>query len=426
MAYDAPQVVHVLTDVTSPHAGRLIEALYAKSGRRCRAPGPTSPATLERAKGLCSGRECIPLIATVGAALTDLEQARDANELTLYLTLDQEGPCQNGAWPLAWQVFIERLAARNVIAGVNRSSANGQLGLDGALLAEIGRCVLAGDLLSEAHNALACLAEDRQAALARFEAELARLAEDLGAGTTSLTDGLARWARAMAEVPLRAPVATAPKVLVFGGLNVSFVHLPVTDYFIEQGVIPKTVDVAEGIASIASEAAIRCGFKHGHTDPSEQLAFSPPRAERDDFIAARMARYGVKTVESQLKTLREAMEPSGLLVDEPIGLAELLAATTDLVSNSGFTETSVTVGRFACSLGQGLYDGLVNLGCFNCQPAMSSQAIIRPLAGTAEIPYVAIDCEGPWLAAGQREVLETVAVGAQRVRRRKNLASTES
>ncbi|MBW2457293.1 MAG: hypothetical protein JRI68_22485, partial [Deltaproteobacteria bacterium] len=144
VAYDDPRVVHVLTDVTSPFAGRLIEAVYAKNGRRCRTPGRTRPATLERAKGLCSGRECIPLIATVGAALTDLEQARESDELTLYLTLDQEGPCQNGAWPLAWQVFIERLAARNVISGVNRSSANRQLGLNGAQVAEIGRCVLAG------------------------------------------------------------------------------------------------------------------------------------------------------------------------------------------------------------------------------------------------------------------------------------------
>ncbi|MBW2455820.1 MAG: hypothetical protein JRI68_14990 [Deltaproteobacteria bacterium] len=229
----------------------------------------------------------------------------------------------------------------------------------------------------------------------------------------------------MAAIPLRTPVDKAPKVLVFGGLNVSFVHLPVTDYFLERGVIPKVIDVAEGISSIAAEGAIRCGFKHGHTDPAEQLAFSPPRAERDDFIAARLARYGVATIESQLKALREAMSPAGLLVDEPIPLAELLAASAELVSNSGFTETGVTVGRFACSLAQGLYDGLVNLGCFNCQPAMSSQAIIRPLAGAAEVPYVAIDCEGPWLAANQREVLETVAVGAQRVRRRKNLASPE-
>ena len=424
--YDDPRVVHVLTDVTNPFAARLIQAVYEKAGRSCRAAGRASVETLELTKGLCSGRECIPLIATVGAALKDLEQARAADEITIYLTLDQEGPCQNGAWPLVWQVFVERLKARNVIGGVNRSSGNRQLGLNGSQVAEIGRCVLLGDLLEEAHNALACLAQDPEAARQRFDDELDRLVDALRKGQTTLVDGLEGWARNMAEIPLREPVERAAKVLIFGGLNLAFVHYPVSEYFIERGVIPKVVDVAEGITSIASEGAIRCGLKHGHVDPRAQLKFSPPRSDRDDFIAARMSRYGVSTIESQLRTLREAMAASGLLLDEPIPLADLHAAGADVVSNCGFSETGVTVGRFVCSVRQGRYDGLINLGCFNCQPAMSSQAIIRPLAGAAEVPYVAIDCEGPWISANQREVLETVAVQAQRVRGRKNRALLRS
>ncbi len=87
-----------------------------------------------------------------------------------------------------------------------------------------------------------------------------------------------------------------------------------------------------------------------------------------------------------------------------------------------FPETTVTTGRFVCSVKSGLYDGLVNLGSFNCQPAMNAQAVIRPLANASDMPYVAIDCEGPWLSAGQLRLLENVAVQAKRMREKKNEA----
>ena len=60
------------------------------------------------------------------------------------------------------------------------------------------------------------------------------------------------------------------------------------------------------------------------------------------------------------------------------------------------------------------------MGTFTCQPAMNSQAIIRPLANKCDIPYAAIDCEGPWISTNQRRLLETIAIQANRVRREKN------
>ncbi|MBW2525927.1 MAG: hypothetical protein JRI23_17220 [Deltaproteobacteria bacterium] len=414
--YGDPRVVHVLTDVANPHAAKLVQAVYEKAGRRCRIAAATTAETMARSKGVCSGRECVPLVATVGAALQDLETARADDELTVYLTLDQEGPCQNGAWPAAWRVFVERLQVRNVIGGIGRSSANRQLGLAGTHLAEVNQCVLLGDLLTEAEHALQVVAQEPSEAQQRFRQAVDTLATALREGRVGLLEGLEAWSAEMARIPLRLPVGNAPKVLIFGGLNVSFVHRPVTEYFIERGVIPKVIDIAEGIASVASEAAIRTGLEHGHVEPAAQLGFTPPREPRAKFLAARMARFGVSTIEKQIAKLREAMTGSGLLFDEPIPFADLLQAGHAHVSNAGFSETGITVGRYACSAAGDLYDGLVNLGCFNCQPAMSSQAIIRPLAGRADVPYVAIDCEGPWISAGQAEALETVAVQATRVR----------
>ncbi len=127
----------------------------------------------------------------------------------------------------------------------------------------------------------------------------------------------------------------------------------------------------------------------------------------------------VTSVEKRFKSI---MEASGLMFDEPIPFLDIAEEGHKYASFLGFTETTVTTGRFVCSVKSGLYDGLVNLGSFNCQPAMNAQAVIRPLANASDMPYVAIDCEGPWLSAGQLRLLENVAVQAKRMREKKNKA----
>ena len=116
------------------------------------------------------------------------------------------------------------------------------------------------------------------------------------------------------------------------------------------------------------------------------------------------------------------MERSGLMFDTHISFADIISNAHPFVSNNGFTETTVSTGRYLCAVEEGLYDGLINLGSFNCQPAMNSQAIIRPLANKNEMPYIAIDCEGPWLSANQQRLLETLTVQAKRCRETKNSA----
>ncbi|MBW2085906.1 MAG: hypothetical protein JRI54_07755 [Deltaproteobacteria bacterium] len=224
----------------------------------------------------------------------------------------------------------------------------------------------------------------------------------------------------MAQIPLKASVEETPKVLIFGGLNLLFVHYPATSYFIEQGILPKVVDYAEGSCWIEAENLVRYGFKKGLITPKEHFSFKPPKKDKKEALTARKARLGVFLIESLRKQFREIMEKSGLLFDEPIPFSELAQEGHQYVSYNGMTETSIITGRYVCSIKSGLYDGLVNLGSFNCQPAMNSQAIIRPLANRSDVPYVAIDCEGPWISTNQKRLLETIAVQAKRIRKKKN------
>lgn len=355
-----------------------------------------------------------------GAVINDIVNHKKEDEIAVYLFLDQEGPCQNGAWPMITESFVRRLHAKNVICCIERQQKNKYLGFSFEEIVEELKCMLLGDLFEEAENTLKCIDGDESAAMRFFYEAFDRFAESLKQNGTGIETALDAWAKEMAKIEVKTSVEKSPKVLIFGGLNVAYVHYPITRYFIEQGIIPKVVDSAEGVSWILAEDAIRTMFKHGIVDPQKQFFSTPKLKDRNDNLKIRMARLGLNMIHDTQKKLHNIMKPSGLLFDKPIPFEEIIEASQNHVSHNVFNETSVTTGRFICSVKECTYDGLINLGCFNCQPAMNSQAIIRPLANQGTIPYIAIDCEGPWISANQKELLETIAMQAKRLRKAKN------
>lgn len=59
---------------------------------------------------------------------------------------------------------------------------------------------------------------------------------------------------------------------------------------------------------------------------------------------------------------------------------------------------------------------------FNCQASVNAQALIRPIANEADVPYISLDMEGPWVSANQGRLLETIAVQARRLSQERSRA----
>ena len=419
IAYDDPRVVHVWASNHSALALAMVRKLYDKLGRKFRTVPRTDAAIMQQARRLCSGRECIPMTATVGSVLNDIVHQRSANEVCIYYSLDQEGPCQNGAWPLVWETMNERLGLKDVVMGVWPFAANNYLGLGNAFNLFANGGLFLGDLFEEARNTILCLGRDRGSAQEAFVEAFERFLEHFPGEGTEMEDALGEWAARMREIPLRAPLRDTPRILIIGGLNLLFVHDPVEAYLLEQGVLAKVVPYSEGMCWIASENMVRYALRHGIVDPKEQFARLPRSDDRAAMVHARQSRYSVQLIDSAESHLRDVMEPSGLLFDEHVPFPTIIEKGHPHASQNAFSESTATAGRFVCALESGLYDGVVNLGSFNCQPAMNAQAVIRPLASEAGLPYAALDCEGPWISTNQQRILETVVVQARRVRQDK-------
>ena len=425
--FDDPRIVYVNPEPRNPYGRRLVINLFEKYGRKIRICGDTDTSILQYAKKICSGRECLASVAIAGAVLKDISEYRKENEITIYRTpIDNHGPCQNGAWPVLWDTFSKRLNLKNVIFCAFPKFTNGYLGLNRDLLAWENLYFILGQYFIEARNALQCVAENKDTALEKFEQITDEFITNIKEEKKTLNTGLIKWARDISKIPLKATVEETPKVLIFGGLNLMFDHYPVEEFFLEKGIIPKVVDIVETMSLILAESSIRYGFKKGYIKPKEQYNSKLYTAEnlndidQKEVTRANRNRSALNFLNSQCKTFRKQMTKSGLLFDSYIEFIDLFEKGSQYVSANSLSETPIITGRFLHSIEENVYDGLVNMGTFNCQPAMNSQAIIRPLANKSDISYAAIDCEGPWISTNQQRLLETIAIQAKRIRKKKN------
>lgn len=423
-----PRVVHVYVTDNHSYTQQLILKTYRQYGVKCRVADHTSAETMKQARLLCSGRECVPCVSVIGSTLSDILNNREPDEITFYISLDQEGPCQNGAWPVMWESFCRRLEVKNTIFGLQPGPENKNLGLPRDHLMRSSIWYVVGSLLSEAETSLMVAASDVSSALQIFEDAARPILETVRTKRKIFESAIKDWADRMASVPLKAPINEFPKVLIFGGLNLYFVHYPVTDFFIRRGIIPKVVDYAEGTAWLLSEPMIRYGLKQGIMSPAEQFALIPDgnsgKVDPEAKTAAKSIE-SVKYIDQLEERYKKMMGPSGLIFDPHLAYQEILEAGHDYVSANPFTETTTTVGRYVLAVRSGIYDGLINLGSFNCQPAMNAQSVIRPLANKSDVPYAALDVEGPQITTNQQRLLEAIAVQAARLKRQKNLSDLD-
>jgi hypothetical protein len=184
-------------------------------------------------------------------------------------------------------------------------------------------------------------------------------------------------------VPLCAP--DCARVLLFGGVNRIFVDGPVKDFFEERGILTKTTEMSEFICFLQAEDIVRLGFSHGQLAPGDQCSMSVLLSEllsnRETTAAMRAlaARARIGFIEMLDQRWRRIAAHSGLLFSPYVPFGDVEREGHKRISLNGFTEAPITIGRYATLLASGAFDGYVNIGAFNCDPANSASAVIHAL-----------------------------------------------
>lgn len=420
--FNDPKLVHIWAFDDVPYFSEMLQNILGKRGWRYRCSERITHKSMQDAKKICSGKECLACLGFARAFYHDLTQKRGKDEFSMYYYFDLAGPCQNAAWPDMWKIFARRLGVKNALFQAFPGVTNNFLGQGNWFGYEISAATILSDLFHEAENTLKCLAKNREEAIATFKTETAKVVASMKYGLLLVEPSLILWAYRVSKIPLRASVAEVPKVLIFGAPEVEMIHYPVTEYFLNQGIIPKAQDLSSFAFRFAGELFFRNAFRRGTILLKNQVKILPfafsflnPRIKLKKKIKAATAYGAALSVDYQRKRYHWITKRSGLLLsDKCPSLINISLKANEVVSANTITETYPAVGEYMLNSDSGVYDGMMHVCTVNCQPALNAQAIIRAMAGEKEIPYAAIDMEGPWISAGQTKILEAMTVQAKR------------
>jgi predicted CoA-substrate-specific enzyme activase len=417
---DAPEIVHVSLADGSQFVSDVLAGFYASIGWRFVFAPNTNGETLQYARRVCSGRECLPFQSMIGKAVKYLE-TREPGEFTIFQLIDQEGPCQIGAWYDAARLIFGRLGETNALVAWP-TARNNYLGKGDRLGAMKVAAYVLSDVIAEVRSALRCLARDPQAALATLDEMEKRLVAASGRGLLATERELRQVTKQLATVALRMPVERTPRVLLFGGVNRIFVDAPVKNFFEERGILTKTTEMSEFICFVQAEDIVRLGFAQGYTFPADQCSLPVLVSElisaddRKGAMRAITARGRIGFVEMLDQRWRRIAAECGLLFSPYVPFSEVVREGHQRISLNGYTEAPITVGRYAALLTSGAFDGYVNIGAFNCAPANTASAVIHALSLQADTPYTVIESDGDSITTAQLQQLETLAVQCRRRR----------
>ena len=179
-------------------------------------------------------------------------KTRPRGEVTVFHILDQEGPCQNGAWHDAASIIFERFGETDALVAWP-TAKNNYLDKGDRFGAMKVAAFILSDVMAEVRSALRCLARDRGTALTILDDLERRLIAASQGGLWPAERELRRAVKRLANVPLRAPIESSPRVLLLGGINRIFVDGPVRDFFEQRGILTKTTEMSEFICLLEAE-----------------------------------------------------------------------------------------------------------------------------------------------------------------------------
>lgn len=434
--FSDPRIVHAWPLGLEGHRSRLIAEVFRKRGLNFRVSCGAGAKMQKLGKKICTGRECVPFVTVAGNIYSDIATGRRPGEITLYHLIDQVGPCQNGAWPVVFDAYIKRNRIENVIVPVRLRSKDNYLGQGPGFARDSIVAYILSDIVDEAEGALLVAAADREGALDALRDITERLYRSLSGNLADVQKSLEDWALSLAQITLARPVREIPKVLIFGGINVQMAYLPVRNYFLQEGIITKVIDVVESILLQSSEGLVRYSFKKGKMDPKEHFRTLPyatilasaqlkrifgsrreKTLEEKEGLVAMASWMTIQHIESMVKRLRKIARVSGLLYDEPVPFKRLMELGDRLVRGNIISECTPTIGRYLAT-GQGkVFDGMVHVGSFNCGPGQITLLAIRSAEAQGQVPFVALDCDGDPVGPHGQRLLENLLLQVKRCHR---------
>jgi predicted CoA-substrate-specific enzyme activase len=390
-----------------PYLGPLsaaASAVFRGLGMAVEALPPPDASALAAGRRFTSGKECVPMVLTLGSLIRRIEQA-DEGERFAYLMPATDGPCRFGVYNLLNRIVLDRRGWRDRVRIWAPKDVDYFDGIPAGVEMLLFATIVTSDLLLRAlHHARPAEREPgaANAAYARLAAETEGAAEtaaqgDLGLwpalgqvltgrlfGLTSILSRAARTFSALAEP------RDLPRVELAGEIYVRSVPFS-NDSLVEQL-------EAHGLRVVVSPVS----------EWNKYCSHMTARMRGRSPISTRLSAAVQERIE---RAAWNAIAPR-MGWPPPISAAESLAAASPYLSDRLEGEAVLTLGSPLHAWRRGQIDAVVSVGPLECMPSKIAEAQFQHIAEREGLPSLSVSFNGEPLAGS------TIADFAFDVRRR--------
>ncbi len=374
---------------------RLLAASLRSAGLNSIAQPVPTPATLQIARSMASGKECLPALLVLGEALEFLNSdAYRKDEIYLLVVPSTTGPCRTGQYHIFYQNLFRDLKIENVVVMVlDSDNSYNEIGPHFAKHAWWG--VIISDVMKDIETVLRTCAADPVSALARYDELWHRLCLAAEQDVTKTLSLLRDIAAELAQIPLRRKVEDCPRVLIVGEIYVRRDDFAVDELLRRlsaRGIIAKVSDVSEWI--------LYCDFTRRY-ELRKKMALKPALQRPFTSEMRSLVGWNVEQTYKQyvIKSIQSALRPSGLLVDSPHHMDRIMEnAFGKFVTSELESEITVSCGVAGTAMLEG-FSGVINISPFACLIGRGIEGIYTPWARRNGYPTMSVEIDGNLLPA---------------------------
>ncbi len=361
-------------------------------GLRAEALPPTTREDVRVGRQHTSGKECVPMMITLGAMLNRVRELPDPSERVTFFMPTARGPCRFGVYGSLHKIALERLGLGERVALVSPDDTDYFAGMSTGFSAKLWIGFVVHDLLEAMLLFARPVERERGAADAAFErhvADLLSLMERRGGGSLAaalveLATGMwgtrALVRRAAAEFAALADLGRdVPSVAVVGEIYVRL------DPFANDFLVRKL-----------EERGLRVRF----APFTEWLEYTTFLGE--ERVAGGRPTSGDHPLGTPLKGLVQRVSAGVLRAaaaeqlgwGPPTSVEQTLAAAGPFVDPRLEGEAALTLGAPLHELREGLIEGVVIVGPHECLPCKVAEAQYGKVVEATSFPYLGVAVNG--------------------------------
>ena len=336
-------------------------------------PAPTEK-DAENGRLLCTSKECLPFILTVGNLVDYLGQhSKDDN--FIYFMPKTSGPCRFGQYNRLTETILKRNNIQNV-AMLSLSSENSYGGLPPTFMIRAWVGMILNDIFDDIYNTLMVAATNKEEAFHKYNRIYQNVIDSISKDSwKDFWKKIKLSARQLSDIEVIEDFANLPKIGLIGEIYVrrdDFSRQYLAHRFAEKNIITKVAPVHEWV--------YYCDYLM-----KNRISKGSTRGNRikGDIITIFKKNYE--------KRLMEMFAATGLFIYEPVDIPKLLDYAKKYMSEELTGEGILTVGSSLHEIEHNV-DGVIIIGPFGCMPTRIAEAILsKELAGK---PFLAIESDG--------------------------------